>query len=448
MKWPWQKLTQEEVDRAFADKSLPGDYDDQYVLLQKINKVYNKKFHAVHDFSLCVKKKEFVVFVGPSGCGKSTTLRMIAGLEDITSGKLYINGEYANDMLAKDRDIAMVFQNYALYPNMTVYDNMAFALKVRHFSKNVIKQRVEEAAKILEITDQLKKKPRELSGGQRQRVALGRAIVRNARIFLMDEPLSNLDAKLRVQMRSEIIELHRKLNATTIYVTHDQTEAMTMADRIVVMKDGYIQQIGSPMEIYQHPRNLFVASFIGSPAMNFLDGVYDKGTITFSNGQFIKLNKDIVKKHDQFYAQRYADETRKYPDFVEQLNQEKSAFNASHHSNKDVEEFNEKYEKLLNEKDELIVNLDKIIHDEPHEIIFGIRPESIVETDDNDFLKIKIRLSELLGDQYFIHFDFGGKDFLSKVSAEKLIESGTEMNLKILEEKIHIFDNLSDLAIV
>ena len=447
MKWPWKKLTQEEVDRAFEDKSLPGEYDDQYVLLQKINKVYSNKFHAVHDFSLCIKKKEFVVFVGPSGCGKSTTLRMIAGLEDITSGNLFINGEYANDLLAKDRDIAMVFQNYALYPNMTVFDNMAFALKVRHFSKDIIKQRVEEAAEILEITDQLKKKPKELSGGQRQRVALGRAIVRNARIFLMDEPLSNLDAKLRVQMRSEIIDLHKKLNATTIYVTHDQTEAMTMADRIVVMKDGYIQQIGTPMEIYQHPRNLFVASFIGSPAMNFIRGVYNNGTITFPNGDVINLNKESIKKHDDFYAQMYADETRNYPAFVEQLEQEKLAFEIKKHSNKDSEEFAEKYSNLLKEKDELIARLDGIIHDEEHEIIFGIRPESIVESDEKESMSIKVRLSELLGDQYFVHFDFGGKDILSKVSADRLIESGTEMKLKIIEEKIHLFDTISDFSI-
>lgn len=447
MRWPWQKLTQEEVDRAFEDKTLPGEYDDQYVLLQKINKVYGKKFHAVHDFSLCIKKKEFVVFVGPSGCGKSTTLRMIAGLEDITSGNLFINGEYANDLLAKDRDIAMVFQNYALYPNMTVFDNMAFALKVRHFSRSVIKERVEEAARILEITDQLKKKPKELSGGQRQRVALGRAIVRNARIFLMDEPLSNLDAKLRVQMRSEIIDLHRKLHATTIYVTHDQTEAMTMADRIVVMKDGYIQQIGTPMEIYQHPRNLFVASFIGSPAMNLIEGTYKGGIIIFPNGQGIKLTKEIIKKHDDFYAERYAEEIREYPDFIEELNAEKSEFDSKKHSHNDIAEFNEKYNKLLGEKDALIAELDKIIHGGEHQIIFGIRPESIVESDDKNSLNVSVRLSELLGDQYFVHFDFGGKDILSKVSAEKLIESGTMMKLKIIENKMHIFDKESSLTI-
>ena len=448
MRWPWQKLSQEEIDRAFEDKSLPGDYDDQYVLLQKINKVYGKKFHAVHDFSLCIKKKEFVVFVGPSGCGKSTTLRMIAGLEDITSGNLFINGEYANNLLAKDRDIAMVFQNYALYPNMTVFNNMAFALKVRGFKKDIIKQRVEEAARILEITDQLQKKPKELSGGQRQRVALGRAIVRNARIFLMDEPLSNLDAKLRVQMRSEIIDLHKKLQATTIYVTHDQTEAMTMADRIVVMRDGYIQQIGTPMEIYQHPRNLFVASFIGSPAMNLLTGIYDKGSITFPNEQKISLNKDIIKKHDEFYAKLYADETRNYPNYIEQLDKEKSEFLASKHSEKDKEEFEAKYHELKDNKDALISRLDKIIHGEPHEIIFGIRPESIVNSEDKDSMLVNVRLSELLGDQYFIHFDFGGKDFLSKVSAEHLVESGDSLKLKILEDKIHIFDKESEMAIL
>lgn len=565
MKWPWENESQETIVHPFNDSQI-GEYDDQYVLLQRINKIYGKKFHAVHDFSLCIKKKEFVVFVGPSGCGKSTTLRMIAGLEDISSGNLFIDGEYANNLLAKERDIAMVFQNYALYPNMSVFDNMAFALKVRkhffpvyeltstnefrnevqnirakykeersndisefrsrgaskeeikdylylsrlsevisikeirekyqtqvftynhdkaselkriinvnkdptkqeelnaqlqevlsafdtpvykyrHCTKEEIVDKVCNAAHILEILDQLKKKPKELSGGQRQRVALGRAIVRNAKIFLMDEPLSNLDAKLRVQMRSEIIELHKKINATTIYVTHDQTEAMTMADRIVVMKDGYIQQIGTPMEIYQNPRNLFVASFIGSPAMNLLDGTYDNGTIVFQNSYSYKLNKELIRKHDAYFAKLYADETRKYPDFVEQLNQEKTDFDSRKHSIKDIEEFNEKYNKLLSEKDAFISKLDAIIHGGAHEVVFGIRPESIIETDEGNSLSIKVRLSELLGDQYFVHFDFGGKDFLSKVSAEKSIESGTDMKLKIIEEKIHIFDKDSGMTI-
>ena len=235
---------------------------------------------------------------------------------------------------------------------------------------------------------------------------------------------------------------------TIIYVTHDQTEAMTMADRIVVMKDGFIQQIGTPMEIYQHPRNLFVASFIGSPAMNLLKGTYNNGIITFINNQGVRLNKDIIKKHDDFYMKQYVEETRYYPEFIDRLNEEKNLFDANKHSNKEIEEFNSKYNKLIEDKDMLIEKLDKIVHGEPHNIIFGIRPESIIESNDKNALKVTVRLSELLGDQYFVHFDFGGKDMLSKVSAEKLIESGTEMKLKMIEEKIHIFDEESGLAIL
>lgn len=243
------------------------------IKMEGIYKVYpNAETPSVTDFNLDIKDDEFIVFVGPSGCGKSTTLRMIAGLEDISEGKLIINGTQVNDVQPKDRDIAMVFQNYALYPHMTVFDNMAFGLKLRKFPKEEIKERVENAAKILGLEMYLDRKPKALSGGQRQRVALGRAIVRNPKVFLMDEPLSNLDAKLRVQMRAEISKLHNRLGATTIYVTHDQTEAMTMADRIVVMKDGFIQQVGSPKEVYDNPNNVFVAQFIGSPAMNTLHG--------------------------------------------------------------------------------------------------------------------------------------------------------------------------------
>ncbi|AKO93082.1 ABC transporter ATP-binding protein [Priestia filamentosa] len=243
--------------------------------LEKVQKVYDKKNIAVQDFNLHIQDKEFIVFVGPSGCGKSTTLRMIAGLEEISDGDFYINGERMNDVASKDRDIAMVFQNYALYPHMTVYDNMAFGLKLKKVKKEEIKRRVNEAAKILGLETYLNRKPKALSGGQRQRVALGRAIVRDAKVFLMDEPLSNLDAKLRVQMRAEIIKLHQRLQTTTIYVTHDQVEAMTMATRLVVMKDGVIQQIGTPQEIYHHPKNVFVGSFIGSPAMNFFKGMIE-----------------------------------------------------------------------------------------------------------------------------------------------------------------------------
>ena len=239
---------------------------------------------AVHDFNIDIADKEFIVLVGPSGCGKSTTLRMIAGLEEITEGEVIIDGKVVNDVAPKDRDIAMVFQNYALYPHMTVYDNMAFSLKLRHEDKETIDKKVREAAEILDITQYLDRKPKALSGGKRQRVAIGRAIVREPKVFLMDEPLSNLDAKLRNQMRAEIIKLRQRINTTFIYVTHDQTEAMTLGDRIVIMKDGFVQQIGTPQEVFNHPANLFVAGFIGTPQMNFFDAVLtrtgDKYTVT------------------------------------------------------------------------------------------------------------------------------------------------------------------------
>ena len=241
------------------------------VTLKNVKKIYDNKVVAVHDFNLEIKDKEFVVFVGPSGCGKSTTLRMIAGLEDISEGEIYIDDMLVNDVEPKDRNIAMVFQNYALYPHMTVYENLAFSLKIRKMNNDEVHRRILEAAEILGITPYLARKPKALSGGQRQRVAIGRAIVRNPQVFLMDEPLSNLDAKLRNQMRAEILKLRQKLDTTFIYVTHDQTEAMTLGDRIVIMKDGLIQQIGTPLELFDHPVNLFVAGFIGTPQMNFLD---------------------------------------------------------------------------------------------------------------------------------------------------------------------------------
>ena len=239
--------------------------------LKHIKKIYDNQVVAVEDFCMDIADKEFIVLVGPSGCGKSTVLRMIAGLEEITEGELYIDGQYMNDVEPKDRDISMVFQNYALFPHMTVYDNIAFGLKRRKVPKNEIDKKVREAAEILQISELLQRKPKALSGGQRQRVAIGRAIVRQPKVYLMDEPLSNLDAKLRNQMRSELKKLHKQMNTTFIYVTHDQTEAMTLGDRIVVMKKGHIQQIGTPHEVFDHPRNLFVASFIGTPQMNFID---------------------------------------------------------------------------------------------------------------------------------------------------------------------------------
>ena len=263
------------------------------VTLKNVKKVYDKSVTAVQEFSLEIADKEFIVLVGPSGCGKSTTLRMVAGLEEISSGELFIDDRFVNDVPPKDRDIAMVFQNYALYPHMTVYENMAFALKLRHVNKKEIDLKVRAAAEILSITELLKRRPKALSGGQRQRVAIGRAIVREPKVFLMDEPLSNLDAKLRNQMRAEIIKLRQSVNTTFVYVTHDQTEAMTLGDRIVIMKDGFIQQIGTPQQVFNHPANLFVAGFIGSPQMNFFDVRLEKrgsGYAVVLNGVSIPLD--------------------------------------------------------------------------------------------------------------------------------------------------------------
>ncbi|MDO5047495.1 MAG: sn-glycerol-3-phosphate ABC transporter ATP-binding protein UgpC [Anaerococcus sp.] len=268
--------------------------------LEHIDKIYPNGVQAVFDFNLDIKDKEFIVFVGPSGCGKSTTLRMIAGLEEISDGSLYIDGELMNEVSPKDRNIAMVFQNYALYPHMTVFDNMAFGLKLSKVDKKEIEKKVQRAAQMLQLEKLLDRKPAALSGGQRQRVALGRAIVREADIFLMDEPLSNLDAKLRVAMRTEISKIHDQLDTTTIYVTHDQTEAMSMATRIVVMKDGYIQQVGSPEEIYDRPANVFVANFIGSPPMNFFNGKLKDSIISFGSDTIPVRDedKDLMRAYE------------------------------------------------------------------------------------------------------------------------------------------------------
>jgi len=268
------------------------------VTIENVNKIFDNQFHAVKDADFIAEDKEFVILVGPSGCGKTTTLRMIAGLEDVTSGKIHIGETLVNDVPPKNRDIAMVFQNYALYPHMTVYQNMAFALKLRHTPKDEIDAKVQEAAELLGIESLLDRKPKQLSGGQRQRVALGRAIVRQPKVFLFDEPLSNLDAKLRVQMRSEIIKLHRKLATTMIYVTHDQVEAMTMGDKIVVMKDGVIQQVDTPLNVYNHPTNLFVAGFIGSPAINQAKGnlIADGDGLAFKTDAFqVPLTEEQTK---------------------------------------------------------------------------------------------------------------------------------------------------------
>ena len=363
-----------EKENRNKEKIAPRD---SFISLQHLNKIYSNHVQAVYDFNLEIKEKEFIVFVGPSGCGKSTTLRMIAGLEAITSGDLFIDGVYANDLEPKDRDVAMVFQSYALYPHMSVYDNLAFGLQVRKIPKKEIEERIKRAAKILEIEGYLDRKPKALSGGQRQRVALGRAIVRNAKVFLMDEPLSNLDAKLRVQMRSEIVNLHNELGATTIYVTHDQTEAMTMANRIVVMKDGYIQQIGTPKDVYEKPANTFVATFIGSPAMNIVEAKF--------NNETIYLDEDI------------------------RINLE-----------------NDKVSSLGNRQN----------------IIFGIRPEHIKLANKNDknTFKVKVRIAELLGSEYHLHFNINKKDIVAKVYSETIINPGEEIYISFEMSKIHAFD--------
>ncbi|MDY2913539.1 MAG: sn-glycerol-3-phosphate ABC transporter ATP-binding protein UgpC [Candidatus Enteromonas sp.] len=413
-----------------------------YVSLRHIDKIYDNNVQAVFDFNLEISKKEFIVFVGPSGCGKSTTLRMIAGLEDISAGELWIDGEYSNDRTPKDRDIAMVFQSYALYPHMTVYNNMAFGLKIRHLPKEEIDRRVREAAKILQIEEFLDRKPKALSGGQRQRVALGRAIVRNAKVFLMDEPLSNLDAKLRVQMRSEIIKLHEAIGATTIYVTHDQTEAMTMASRIVVMSKGRVQQIGSPIEIYNHPANLFVATFIGSPSMNVMKAEYEAGKIILANGVEIALGKDAVKAHDEFYAE-----------YLKQVEGELEEATAAYQALGEKAEEDQAATKLYQAAQERYAQVKACLEGR-HPIVYGIRPEDIhdVENDSHheglgDTYEIKVAVAELLGHEYYVHTDFGGIDMVAKIPLVHEIKIGDTMKIAFSLKKGHVFDLYSEKRI-
>ena len=289
-----------QLQENTAQTGSKGKTEVPHIILKDVNKIYPNGFHAVHDFNLEIYKGEFIVFVGSSGCGKSTTLRMIAGLENISKGEFIVDGKLANDMSPRDRGIAMVFQSYALYPNMSVFENLAFGLTLEGVDEEEIEEKVLAVAKILGLTDYLDRKPRALSGGQRQRVAVGRAIIRKVDIFLMDEPLSNLDAKQRVTMRSEITSIHKSVGSTTIYVTHDQTEAMTMADRIVCMKEGYIQQVGTPYELYFKPTNMFVAGFIGEPPMNFIEGKIENGMFVFNN---VKLDaqKSMSKKNLEAY---------------------------------------------------------------------------------------------------------------------------------------------------
>lgn len=364
------------------------------ISLKNVYKIFDDGTTAVNDFSLEIADKEFIILVGPSGCGKSTTLRMIAGLEHITKGELKIGDRIVNDVAPKDRDIAMVFQSYALYPHMTVYKNMAFGLELRKMSKDEIDKRVREAARVLDIEHLLKRKPKALSGGQRQRVALGRAMVRSPSVFLLDEPLSNLDAKLRTNMRTEIKKLHQRLGTTFIYVTHDQTEAMTMGDRIVVMKDGVIQQVDSPQNLYKHPKNMFVAGFIGSPQMNFLDA-----EVKSKNGKiFLSLAENELDVTDSFAK----------------TNEIKEYFNKS--------------------------------------VKVGIRPEDV--TVDNEFivknpdkvLTAKLEVSELMGSESYLYLDYSGQKLTARVAADSPANETVELG--ILTDRIHLFDPNSTSNII
>lgn len=348
------------------------------IIFKNVCKSYDGKTKVVDDFSLTIHDKEFVVFVGPSGCGKSTTLRMIAGLEEIDSGEIFIDGKLVNDVAPKDRDIAMVFQNYALYPHMSVFENLAFGLKLRKFEKEEIKKRVSEAAAILGIEGMLERKPKELSGGQKQRVALGRAIVRNPKVFLFDEPLSNLDAKLRVQMRTEISKLHKNLNTTMIYVTHDQVEAMTMADRIVLMKDGIIQQVDTPMNIYGKPVNKFSAGFIGSPAMNFIEGKLIEKNIFVSNDEKIKI--ELKNKIDGDTVESVSLGIR--PEDIKITSAEKS----------------------------------------------------------NGSLAANVELFEPLGSEALIHFMIGNNKIVGRLFSNENFKYGQTVNVLFDEDKIHLFN--------
>lgn len=363
--------------------------------LKNIVKKYSNGFVAVHDFCLDIADKEFIIFVGPSGCGKSTTLRMIAGLEEISGGELYIGDKLMNDVAPKDRDIAMVFQNYALYPHMSVYDNMAFGLKLRKMPKPEIDKRVTEAAKILGIEALLDRKPKALSGGQRQRVAMGRAIVREPKVFLMDEPLSNLDAKLRVQMRTEISKLHKKLQTTFIYVTHDQTEAMTLGTRIVVLKDGLIMQVDSPTNLYHRPKNLFVAGFIGSPQMNFIDAK--------------------VKKEGNNVLLAFGDYKVKLPE------SKAKAVIQGGYENKDV--------------------------------ILGIRPEDLhdepafIENSKDSIVDADVEVTEMLGAEIYLYAIIAGSNITARVDPRSQAKAGDRIKLALDVNRIHVIDKASEQTI-
>ncbi|MFT8887447.1 MAG: sn-glycerol-3-phosphate ABC transporter ATP-binding protein UgpC [Ethanoligenens sp.] len=373
--------------------------------LKHIYKKYAGGVVAVTDFNLDVKDKEFIILIGPSGCGKSTTLRMVAGLEDISEGELYIGDRLVNDVPPKDRDIAMVFQNYALYPHMTVFDNMAFGLKLRHTPKEEIRRRVEDAAKALDISHLLDRKPKALSGGQRQRVALGRAIVREPKVFLLDEPLSNLDAKLRAQMRTELSKLHKRLGTTFIYVTHDQIEAMTMGDRIVVMKDGLVQQVDTPQNLYEKPTNVFVAGFMGSPQMNFLDA-------------------KLVEKDGQTIVE-FGDISSATPDG--------------------------KYTVVLPEGKVKGSNIKEYVG---KDVILGIRPEHL--HDEGIFLSAAkqgivdahVDVTEMMGAETYLYLTIAGQSVTARVSPRTPVKPGDDIQIALDINKIHLFDKETEKVIL
>lgn len=357
------------------------------ITLKNVKKIYPGDVVAVQDFNMEIEDKEFIILVGPSGCGKSTTLRMIAGLEDISAGELYIGDQLMNDVEPKDRDIAMVFQNYALYPHMTVFKNMAFGLTLRKLPKEEIKQKVEEAARILDLEHLLQRKPKALSGGQRQRVALGRAMVRDPEVFLLDEPLSNLDAKLRAQMRTEIAKMHKRLGTTFVYVTHDQTEAMTMGDRIVVMKDGFIQQVDTPQNLYNRPCNLFVAGFIGSPQMNFIDAFVEKEgdqyTLTFAGSKLVL---------PETKTQGLADYLGK-------------------------------------------------------QVVIGIRPEDIFVNDEMGIAQITVDVVELMGAEMYLYGDLGDSKLTIRTPVLENCKADSQVRLNFHLKKIHLFDKETEKTI-
>ncbi len=552
------KLFLQKDKNQHPGKEKPSDL--AYASLRHIDKIYPNGVQAVYDFNLDIKEHEFIVFVGPSGCGKSTTLRMVAGLEEITRGELWIDGVCCNNASPKDRGLAMVFQSYALYPHMSVYKNMAFPLtnqktpnvslpylkaadvlklldkaeeiakgddgisalmgkydvnraaakevsemhlkeasdlkakvieekkkaqdikdeeilkakdkgleisekgeflkngrvQMRAYTKEEIDERVQTAAKILQIQPYLDRKPSALSGGQRQRVAIGRAIVRHAKLFLMDEPLSNLDAKLRVKMRSEIVHLHESLGSTTIYVTHDQTEAMTMASRIVVMKGGRVQQIGTPIDIYTHPANLFVATFIGSPNMNILKGIYDQGKLSIGEYTF-SLPESFAKAHDDFYKNEVELAKKEIEEDSGTLKEWKTMREEKGLKAIDKKELDSK----IAEMEERILFLNKEIDfgtkalKEKHEIAYGIRPENIHFYDEKSMKKdpnivpidIEVSVAELLGHDYYIHTTLDDVDLVSKIPYVSPIKSGDAMKLYFHVSRSHIFDPISEKTI-